>query len=264
MIDLKGFELFLKEEELAQNTIDSYMTTMRQYASRYDEINKTNAIEFKQSFMSFKPKTVNAKITAVEKYSTYIGEPIKIKRLKVQKISHVENVITKQQYKKLLKCLEAEKNYRWITNILVLAKTGARASEAIKITKGDVAKGYTDIYTKGKVRRIYIPKSLKDEIWENISELKDSDTVVCGKFGKITTRGLSQQLINFAKRFDIPLKVMHPHSFRHFFAINFLERNKDIALLADLLGHSGVNTTMIYLRKSSEQQKKEIDKAVDW
>ena len=85
-----------------------------------------------------------------------------------------------------------------------------------------------------------------------------------GRFGKLTTRGVSQQLINFGKKYNIPLEVMHPHSFRHFFAISFLERNKDIALLADLMGHSGVNTTMIYLRKSSEQQRREIDKAVNW
>ena len=264
MIDLKGFELYLREEELSENTIDSYMMTMKQYAARYNEINKTNALEFKQSFMKFKPKTVNNKISALERYCGYIGQSLKLKRLKVQKINHVENVISEKQYKKLLECLDKDKNERWKTNILILARTGARVSEAIRITKADVIKGYTDILTKGKVRRIYIPKSLKDDIKNSLNQLQDDDKVMRGRFGEITTRGVSQQLTNFAKKYDIPAEVMHPHSFRHFFAIKFLERNKDIALLADLMGHSGVNTTMIYLRKSSEQQKKEIDKAVNW
>ncbi len=56
MIDLKGFEIYLREEELSENTIDSYMTTMKQFARKYDEMNTNNALEFKQSFMNFKPK----------------------------------------------------------------------------------------------------------------------------------------------------------------------------------------------------------------
>jgi site-specific recombinase XerD len=66
------------------------------------------------------------------------------------------------------------------------------------------------------------------------------------------------------EKYDIPQEVMHPHAFRHFFAIEFLKRNNNIALLADLLGHGSVNVTQIYLRQSQEQQKKEIDEAVDW
>lgn len=264
MIDLKGFEIYLREEELAENTIDSYMATMKQFASRYDIINKNNVLEFKQSFIKFKPKTVNVKISAVEKYCNFVGIPIKIKRVKCQKISHVENVINQEQYNKLLSCLKAENNTRWLVNILVLAKTGARVSEAVKLTKGDALRGFADISTKGKTRRIYIPKSLINDISEFIEPLGESETIMRGRFGSITPRGVSQQLYNFSRRFNIPCEVMHAHSFRHFFAINFLSRNNDIALLADLLGHSGVNTTMIYLRKSAEQQRYEIDEAVNW
>lgn len=65
-------------------------------------------------------------------------------------------------------------------------------------------------------------------------------------------------------RYGIPKEVLHPHSFRHFFAIEFLRRNQNVSLLADLLGHSTVNTTMIYLRMSQEQQKRMIDDAVVW
>ena len=80
----------------------------------------------------------------------------------------------------------------------------------------------------------------------------------------MTTRGISEMLLKFSERYNIPRNVCHPHSFRHRFAINFLKNNNDISLLADLLGHSGVNTTMIYLRKSKEEQRTAIDSAVNW
>ena len=64
--------------------------------------------------------------------------------------------------------------------------------------------------------------------------------------------------------YGIPLEVMHPHSFRHFFAIEFLKRNNNISLLADILGHSNVNMTQIYLRQSQTQQKDAVDEAVNW
>ena len=80
-----------------------------------------------------------------------------------------------------------------------------------------------------------------------------------GEGGIMSSRGVSEQLRRFADKYDIPREVMHPHSFRHRFAINFLQENKDIALLADL-----VNTTMIYLRLSKEEQRWAIDDSVRW
>ena len=85
-----------------------------------------------------------------------------------------------------------------------------------------------------------------------------------GEGGIMSSRGVSEQRRRFADKYDIPREVMHPHSFRHRFAINFLQENKDIALLADLMGHSGVNTTMIYLRLSKEEQRRAIDDSVRW
>ncbi|VEU61360.1 Tyrosine recombinase XerC (plasmid) [Mycoplasmopsis fermentans] len=140
-------------------------------------------------------------------------------------------------------------------------------SELIKIKVEHVKLGYIDIYSKGgKARRIYIPLKLKKEaiIWlEN--KCLNSGYIFLNRFGKaITTRGISQQLKKYALKFGINPKVVYPHSFRHRFAKNFLEKYNDISFLADLMGHESIETTRIYLRKTSNEQQEIVDKIITW
>ncbi len=81
---------------------------------------------------------------------------------------------------------------------------------------------------------------------------------------RITPRGIAQQLKNFAIRYQLPPQVVYPHSFRHRFAKNFLEKYQDIALLADLMGHESIETTRIYLRRTANEQRQIVDKVVVW
>lgn len=89
--------------------------------------------------------------------------------------------------------------------------------------------------------------------------------IFCNKKGiRITTRGLAHQLKALAKRYNINESVVYPHSFRHLFAKNFLEKYNDISLLADLLGHDSIETTRIYLRNTSEEQQNIVNDVVKW
>lgn len=81
---------------------------------------------------------------------------------------------------------------------------------------------------------------------------------------RITTRGISQQLKNYADKYGLDKKVVYPHSFRHRYAKNFLEKHNDIALLADLMGHESIETTRIYLRRTASEQQALVDKIVTW
>lgn len=266
VIDIEGFRSYLYEEEMAKNTIDAYVRGIEQYSKLYKTISKPNVINFKQLLVkSFKPQTVNLRLTAVLTYCKYKGIEMKIKHIKEPKKTYIENIISKEQYEKLMNGLKADNNYRWYYHILLLAKTGARISEAIRITKKDIIAGSVTMHTKAHIRTIYFPKSLQDELAEWIAPMEENDTVMQNSKGKsITSRGVSGKLFEFAEKYRIPKENMHPHSFRHFFAIEFLKRNNNIALLADLLGHGSVNVTQIYLRQSQEEQRKAIDAAVDW
>ena len=82
--------------------------------------------------------------------------------------------------------------------------------------------------------------------------------------GVISARGIAQQLKHFATEYGIDPKVVYPHSFRHRFAKNFLEKYNDIAFLADLMGHESIETTRIYLRRTATEQQQIVDKIVTW
>ena len=148
-----------------------------------------------------------------------------------------------------------------------LAATGARVSELIQIKIEHVELGYFDLYTKGgKLRRLYVPKKLRTETLEWLEEThRSSGYLFLNRYGeRITTRGISQQLKNYADKYGLDKKVVYPHSFRHRYAKNFLEKYNDIALLADLMGHESIETTRIYLRRTASEQRALVDKIVTW
>lgn len=179
----------------------------------------------------------------------------------------LENVISNADYIFLKNKLRKENNQEWYFVVRFLAATGARVSELVQIKIEHIDIGYFDIYTKGgKIRRLFIPKKLREETntWL-VSTNRESGYLFLNRFGeRITTRGISQQLKNFAQKYRMNSKVIYPHSFRHRFAKNFLEKFNDISLLADLMGHESIETTRIYLRRTALEQQEIVDKVITW
>ena len=140
-------------------------------------------------------------------------------------------------------------------------------SELVQFKAEHVKLGYIDLYTKGgKIRRIYIAKRLQTEALKWL-ETKQQETgyIFCNRQGiRLTTRGVAHQLKELAIKYKMNPKFIYPHSFRHRFAKNFLEKYNDLALLADLMGHESIETTRIYLRRTSEEQQEIVDKVITW
>lgn len=268
-MDIHSFENTLRNGNMAENTIRAYLYALREFISRQKELTKRDLLIYKTYLIeSYKPKTVNLRIQAINKYLDFANKSKwRLKSVKVQQRSYLENVISNADYIFLKRKLKQEENLMWYFVVRFLAATGARISELIKIKVEHVTLGYFDIYTKGgKIRRIYIPKKLREEATEWLS--KDKRTtgyLFLNRFGeRITTRGISQQLKNYAVRYGLNEKVVYPHSFRHRFAKNFLEKFNDISLLADLMGHESIETTRIYLRRTSTEQQEIVDKVITW
>ncbi|MCM1167203.1 MAG: tyrosine-type recombinase/integrase [Lachnospiraceae bacterium] len=263
------FEEYLKKSNLSANTIESYLWTVQYFNEHYESINKDNLLAYKGYLMEFfKPKTVNLRIQAMNKYLDFLGnEKLRLKAVKVQQKNFLENVISNADYNFLKKQLKKDGNMEWYFVVWYLAATGARVSELIQIKIEHVQLGYFDLYSKGgKLRRLYIPKKLRNEtiVWLNDID-RTSGYLFLNRFGeRITTRGISQQLKNYAAKYGLDTKVVYPHSFRHRFAKNFLEKYNDIALLADLMGHESIETTRIYLRRTASEQQALVDKIVTW
>ena len=263
------FEERLKKANLSANTIESYLWTIDFFHSHYDGISKENLLAYKGYLMEFfKPKTVNLRVQAINKYLEFLGkDKLKLKAVKVQQKNFLENVISNADYNFLKKQLKKDGNMEWYFVVWYLAATGARVSELIQIKIEHVELGYFDLYTKGgKLRRLYIPKKLRTETLEWLEEThRSSGYLFLNRYGeRITTRGISQQLKNYADKYGLDKKVVYPHSFRHRYAKNFLEKYNDIALLADLMGHESIETTRIYLRRTASEQQALVDKIVTW
>lgn len=263
------FEKKLKQTNLSQNTIDSYMHTIHQFFSMYEEVTKKNLLSYKGYLIErYKPKTVNLRVLALNKYLDIVGkESMKLKLIKIQQKTFLENVISDADYRFFKTKLKRDGRTNWYFVVRFLAATGARVSELVQIKVEHVLKGYLDIYGKGgKVRRIYIPKVLKNEALQWIAdENMQTGYLFLNRFGeKLTTRGVAHQLKIFAKEYGMNTAVVYPHSFRHRFAKNFLEKYNDLALLADLMGHESIETTRIYLRKTANEQQEIVDKIITW
>lgn len=266
---MEKFEMHLRQGNMAENTISAYRYAVNDFNRRYKELTKKNLLLYKTYLIeNFKPKTVNLRIQALNKYLEFQGKgKLRLKSVKIQQRSYLENIISNADYVFLKNKLKADGLMEWYFVVRFLAATGARVSELIQMKVEHVATGYYDIYTKGgKVRRVFIPKTLRTEAltWLE-SEGRKSGYLFLNRFGeRITTRGIAQQLKNYAAKYKLNPKVVYPHSFRHRYAKNFLERYNDIALLADLMGHESIETTRIYLRKTSTEQQQIVDKVVNW
>lgn len=263
------FERHLRGTNLAENTVKSYLFAVRQFYERYDSVTKRSLKEHKAWLIEqYKPKTVNLRIRAINCYLESMGKNSwALSSVKVQQKAFLENVISEADYTYFKNCLKRDDNLLWYFVIRFLAATGARVSELVQIKVEHIKLGHLDLYSKGgKLRRIYIPKTLQEEALAWLNEIhRDSGFIFLNRFGeRITTRGISGQLKKLAVQYGIDPAVVYPHSFRHRFAKSFLDRCSDIAFLADLMGHESIETTRIYLRKTATEQRALVDNIVDW
>ena len=263
------FESFLQRSDLSKNTVSSYVWTVRYFEKTYGEFNKKNLLAYKGYLVEhFKPQTVNLRLQAVNKYLEFTHhDKMKMKFVKVQQKNFLENVISNADYKFLKSSLLKDGQKDWYFVIWFMAATGARVSELLQIKAEHVLAGHIDLYTKGgKVRRIYIPRTLQKKAMLWLSERQiSSGYIFLNRFGqRITARGIAMQLKHFADKYGLRREVVYPHSFRHRFAKNFLEKYNDIALLADLMGHESIETTRIYLRRTASEQQEIVDKVITW
>ena len=264
---------FLEEEELSKNTITSYMETCKQFFRQYKEFNKKNFIEFKNKLCEEKsPKTVNLRITTLNKYADFIGHPeYKVKKLKIQSKTYVENIPNDEDYKKLLEYF-FKTNIKHYWMLRFLAGTGVRCSELLKIKKSDLKRGFAEFHSKGKERRILIPRNLLEESKDYTDKLNDNDLLFSSSFnayhGKkipLTTRGVNSVLRESGMKCGINKDVLHPHAWRHYFAIKMLKATgNNISLVSSLLGHSSIKTTAIYTMQSLEEQQKDLNECMRW
>lgn len=258
---LEHFTDYLVEAERSQNTINAYTLAVRQYVQlNGEDFSKLRLIAYKNHLKAhYAISTANLKIQAINRYLQFADVPQRLDSFRVHRVPSAENIITLSEYYKLLNGIASIGDSYHYYMVRTLGETGCRINELLQIKCEDVRRGYAELFTKGKLRRIYIPDRLQADLISYITEYHIEGTIFdCSR------QNVYQTLKRFAKRFGVPEKVVYPHSFRHMFAIEFLKRNKDISLLSSILGHENISTTQIYLKLGSDEQRVRLNQTVWW
>lgn len=265
---LEPFTAYLKQKGKSPNTIRPYLCAIRLYASLYSQLNPANLRAYRAYLLShYRINTVNARIYAVNCFLDSLRFSFRLEPVRQQQCTYLDCVISQRDYEKLKRRLRQDHNFYWYFVVRFLGATGARISELLQIKVENLKSGRLDLYTKGgKMRRLYLPRRLCDEAlaWFGEKGITSGFIFLNHRGQVITSRGVAIQLKHLAVRYHIDPDTVYPHSFRHRFAKNFLKKYNDIALLADLMGHDSIETTRIYLTRSSAEQKELLDRIITW
>lgn len=266
---MRNFAEYLRWNHKSENTIRAYLGAVGQFHDQYLYMTE-NTLHLYKLFLveHYKPQTVNLRIRAMNAYLEFMGNTeIRLSMVRIQQKLYLENVISEADYEYMKKCLARDGEWLYYFLIRYMAATGMRVSEVTEVMVRDVDAGYKDIYSKdNKVRRIYVPLALKQDTlrWLKREERYKGYVFLNRNHQVITSAGIRGQLKKFAGIYGISEQVVYPHSFRHRFAKNFIEKCGDISMLSDLLGHESIETTRIYLRRSSTEQQQIVNQVVDW
>ena len=263
------FENYLRKKNLSKQTVKMYSTSVKRYFDYYTNMDKNSLLNYKEHCEThYKPSAANVQINSLNHYLEFIGKGnLKLKLVRTQQKHFLENFISQEDYQYFKNKLRANGQMKWYFTVWFLAATGARISEALQVKVEHLKAGHIDLRSKGgKIRRIYIPRKLADSAldWLKTQQIETGFVFLNRSGHQITREGICKGLRKYAVFYGIPPEVVYPHSFRHRFAKNFLDKYKDIALLADLMGHESIETTRIYLRMTAGEQYSIVNKVVTW
>ncbi len=267
--DMRYYKNYLLKEDLSPATIKCYMGVANKFFEDYRAITKLSLLKWRAKLMEdYSPRGVNQKIHAMNKYLTYINRRgLKLRSVKVQQRTFVDNVVSFDDYQYFLKMLKRDNDKVTYFMVKFIACTGARVSELTRFKVEDVRKGYMDIIGKGrKYRRLYIPVKLQKEAlrWLEDEQI-EYGPIFTYRDNPIKSSGVNSRLKRAASKYPkLPLECIYPHSFRHMYAKKLISNGVDLLLLSDLMGHSNLEVTRIYTRLSSTEQKEVVDKLVTW
>lgn len=265
--DLSSYKIWLMEEEKSKNTIDKYMHDVSDFLDFVGnkKITKVLVLQYKEKLLkSFAPRSVNAYISSVNSYLTFIDKVecrVKLEKLQQKRFRDVDKELTKEEYIKLIETAEVKNRHQLALIIQTLGSTGLRVSELQYLTVDSIKNKKLTVRLKGKVREVY----LTDKLCEKLNEYIKSENIIKGpvfltsQHNIITRNGLWKRLRNLARIAGIDESKVFPHNFRHLFAVVFYDNTKDIVHLSDLLGHSSVDTTRIYTEMSLDSLKSDLN-----
>lgn len=280
---IKPYLLEEKLDEKAERTQKQYQRVITMFVNQLknEEITKNDLMEFKSYLIdNYKPKTVSNYIVIVNKFIKYLEITSKdedfdfeklrkyyskktLKNIKVQQKQSLDEVLEPEDLKRMLR-MAKKKDYEMYLIIKIFSYTGIRAGELEFFTVENLASNYIEVRNKGKIREIILRQDLRKELLEYCKDKNiTSGYIFRGK--RAGTMLHHTTIYNRLKKIagmcrGIKIDKVHPHSFRHLFAIKFMQDGGDISELKDILGHASIDTTSIYTRTTLKMKRKRLEK----
>ncbi|MBD5152459.1 MAG: tyrosine-type recombinase/integrase [Oscillibacter sp.] len=268
-VAIHKFAVLLKSKDRSPGTIEKYLRDVRAFAVWLDdrELSQETTSEWRDHLVNkgYAPTTVNSMISAVNHFLKFTGrEDCKIKFLRVQRKAFREQSreLTKTEYQKLLDTAQCCGQERLGLLMETICATGIRVSEVRYITAEALRRERADISLKGKIRTILLPSKLCRKLLKYAKKQKiASGEIFLTKSGKLLSRRqIWREMKALCKKAGVEESKVFPHNLRHLFAVSFYKVCKDIVKLADILGHSSINTTRIYLVTTGAEHARQLEK----
>ncbi|MCI7473197.1 MAG: site-specific integrase [Clostridiales bacterium] len=263
------FEQHLREEERSGATLEKYLREVRQFAAWLSgaQVSKAAVAQWKEYLLScrYHPSTINGKLTALDRFLSCCGwQDCRVRHLKLQRQLFREDrrELTKYEYSRLVSTAERQKKDRLALLIETICATGIRVSEVKYITLEAVQQNKAEVFLKGKIRTILIPGKLcrKLQKYARKNKITSGELFLTRSGHSLSRKQIWAEMKALCKDAGVESSKVFPHNLRHLFARTFYNACRDVAKLADVLGHSAIETTRIYLVSTGAEHTRMLER----
>jgi len=263
-----AFAQFLKEEERSSATVEKYLRDVKHFIAFIgsNKISKQRVLDYKTALgNAYAPSSANSMLAALNAFLRFCGwQELCIKQFRVQRQIYrsEEKELTRAEYQRLVETASAQQNSRLSLILQTICGTGIRVSELRYITVEAAKHGEATVTCKGKKRRVFLVSKLRKKLLRYAKERKiASGSLFLTKSGvPISRHAVWREMKALCGRAKVHSKKVFPHNLRHLFACAFYRMEKDLAKLADILGHASINTTRLYVAETGIEHRQKMER----
>lgn len=276
VVDVEGFAKYLVENEKSLSTVEKYVGDIERFGEWIEERGlrlpfatsetaKKVALEYKEHLKAsgLKPSSINVKLASINAYFQYKNYHADVKYLKIQRkiFAEKDRELTLKEYRQLIDEAYSQGNTKIALIMETMAGTGMRVSELQYITVENLKYDKIQVDLKNKIRTIFVPYKLRVKLCRYASDhnIIEGQIFRTRNGAPMTRKQIWQEMQDISNGAGVARTKVFPHNMRHVFAHTYYQKCKDIARLADILGHSSLETTRVYLMDSGSELERQIN-----
>jgi len=267
--EIQSYDSWLRREERSQGTVEKYLHDVQAFAVWLAgrPVTREAVAEWKDVLLArqYAPSSINASMAALNGLFRFLGwEECRAKFLKIQRRLFRDSAreMTRGDYERLIAAAQQREQYRLVLLMEAICATGIRVSEVQYVTVEAARQGCAEISLKGKIRTIMFPSKLCRKLLKYAQKQKivSGEIFLTRNGNSLTRRQIWAEMKALCRHAGVEASKVFPHNLRHLFATAFYKVCRDIVKLADVLGHSSIETTRIYLLTSGAEHRRELDR----